>query len=133
MTRLSILFLFLSLPCFAQKSTLGPCYDKAQTQAALNVCASEDAKRADVVLNNIYRKLLSQVTDQPEAAAKIKMAEKAWIAYRDAYIDATYPAKDKQAEYGTMYPMEVDLLYATLTRRQVTALKEMLQSYASGK
>ena len=69
-------------------------------------------------------------TSEPEAVAKIKAAERAWIAYRDAYTDAMYPAKDKQTEYGSTYPMEVDLLRAKLTQRQVTALKELLQQYS---
>jgi len=44
-------------------------------------------------------------------------------------MDAMYPAKDKQSEYGSIYPMEADLLRAKLTQRQVTALKELLQQY----
>ena len=60
---------------------------------------------------------------------RFKAAERAWIAYRDAYMGAMYPAKDKQAEYGSIYPMEADLLRAKLTQRQVTALRELLQQY----
>jgi hypothetical protein len=37
-------------------------------------------------------------------------------------MEAMYPAEDKQAEYGSVYPMEADLLRAKLTQRQVTAL-----------
>jgi len=48
---------------------------------------------------------------------RFKAAERAWIAYRDAYMGAMYPAKDKQAEYGSIYPMEADLLRAKLTQR----------------
>jgi uncharacterized protein YecT (DUF1311 family) len=49
------------------------------------------------------------------------------MTYRDAYIDAMYPAKDKQAEYGSMFPMEVDLLAAKLTRQQIGALQDILR------
>ena len=45
-------------------------------------------------------------------------------------MEAMYPAKNKQAEYGSIYPMEADLLRAKLTQRQVTALKELLQQYS---
>ena len=95
----------------------------------MNACASDEAARVDAALNQVYHKLLSQAASQPETVAKIKAAERAWIAYRDAYMDAMYPAKDKQAEYGSIYPMEADLLRAKLTQRQVTALKELLQQY----
>jgi hypothetical protein len=47
--------------------------------------------------------LLARVTSQTEAVAKIKAAERAWVAYRDAYIEATYPAKDRATEYGCMF------------------------------
>ena len=41
-----------------------------------------------------------------------------------------YPAKNKQAEYGSIYPMEADLLRAKLTQQQVAALKELQQQYS---
>lgn len=64
---------------------------------------------------------------------KIKAAGEAWLAYRDAYMDAMYPAKNKQAEYGSVYPMEADLVRAMLTQRQLGALRELLQHYRGDK
>jgi uncharacterized protein YecT (DUF1311 family) len=49
-----------------------------------------------------YNSLSSKTESQPEALAKIKAVQKAWLVYRDAYIAAMYPAKNKQAEYGSM-------------------------------
>ncbi len=122
----------ISFPCFAQNSEqYRTCDDKAKTQAEMNACANKEAARVDAELNDVYRTLLSKAESQPEAVAKIRAAERAWIAYRDAYIDAMYPAKDKQAEYGSVYPMEVDLVRAKLTHQQVAALKEMLQQYSN--
>lgn len=99
----------------------------------MNVCANEEAGRADTQLNDIYRKLLLHAASQPREVEKIKAAERAWVVYRDAYIDAMYPAQDKKAEYGSIYPMEVNLLRAKLTRQQVTALQELLQQYSAEK
>jgi uncharacterized protein YecT (DUF1311 family) len=96
----------------------------------MNACASGEAARLDAELNEVYRKLLSQAASQAGAVAKVKAAERAWIAYRDAYLDAMYPAEDKPAEYGTIYPMEAELLRAKLTQQQVTALKELLKQYS---
>jgi uncharacterized protein YecT (DUF1311 family) len=96
----------------------------------MNRCASEEAKRADDELNATYRTLLSKAAAQPEAVAKIKAAERAWVAYRDAYIDAMFPAKNKQAEYGSAYPMLVNLIRAKLTRQQIAALKDLLDQYS---
>jgi uncharacterized protein YecT (DUF1311 family) len=128
---LPLIFL-TSFSCMAQDSKLfRSCNENAKSQAEMNVCANEEAVRTDTELNNVYRTLLSKAGSQPEAVAKIQIAERAWIAYRNAYIDAMYPAKNKQAEYGTMYAMEVALLHAKLTRQQVAALKDMLQQYVN--
>ena len=133
MKYLLILFLLASLPGLAQDSAqYRTCNEKAKTQMEMNACASEESARADAELNEVYRKVLAEAGKQEEAVAKIKAAERAWIAYRDAYMDAMYPAKNKQAEYGSIYPMEADLLRAKLTQRQVTALKELLQQYSGG-
>lgn len=131
MKYLPIVFLLASLPGLAQDSAqYRACNEKAKTQTEMNACAGQEAARVDAELNEVYRKLVSQAASQQEAVAKIKAAERAWIAYRDAYMDAMYPAKDKQAEYGSIYPMEAALLRAKLTQRQVTALKELLRQYS---
>src|SRR5207249_10099933 len=100
----AVLFVaFISFPCFAQDSEqYRTCNNKANTQGEMNACANKEAARVDAELNDVYRALLSKAESQPEAIAKIKAAERAWIAYRDAYVDAMYPAKDKQAEYGSV-------------------------------
>jgi uncharacterized protein YecT (DUF1311 family) len=134
MRYLVIAFLVSSLPALAQDSApYRACNEKAKTQTEMNACANAEVSRVDAQLNGVYRKLLSQAASQQEAVEKIKAAEGAWIAYRDAFIDAMYPAKDKQAEYGSMYPMQADLLRAKLTERQVTALKELLQQYSASR
>jgi len=69
----------------------------------MTVCASAEAKRVDDELNRVYKLLLSKVRGNPVATAKIRAAQRAWVAYRDTYIEAMYPAKDKQAEYGSMF------------------------------
>ena len=131
MKYLAIFLLTASIPGLAQDSPqYFACNKKAKTQPELNACANEEAARVDAELNGVYRKLLSKAAGEPESVAKIKAVERAWIAYRDAYLEAMYPAKDKQAEYGSMYPMEAALLRAKLTRQQVAALKELLQQYS---
>ena len=126
----AFLMTVISFACFAQDSAeYRACSDKANTQSEMTACASEEAARVDAKLKTTYRALLARVTSQPEALAKIKAAERAWTAYRDAYIEATYPAEDKATEYGSIYPLDVNLLRAKLTRRQVAALEDMLLHY----
>jgi uncharacterized protein YecT (DUF1311 family) len=112
--------------CARQSPEYHACNNDAQTQVAMNACASDEAARADAQLNDIYGTLLQKAADTT-AATKIRVAERAWIAYRDAYIDAMYPAENKQAEYGSVYPMEIALLRAKLTRIQIAALQDLSQ------
>lgn len=126
------LFLMLSAPlCSAQYSRqYAACSQNAQTQAAMNACAGQEFVNADSELNKIYRTLLAKTAQHPEAAAKIKSAQKAWLVFRDAYLEAMFPAADKPTEYGSMYPMQLALLRAKLTRQQTAALKDLLHRYS---
>jgi uncharacterized protein YecT (DUF1311 family) len=90
----------------------------------MNACAGQERKRADTELNSSYRALLAKTAKQPETAAKIRTAQESWLVYRDAYLEAMFPAADKQTEYGSIYPMQLALLGAKLTRQQTAALKE---------
>ena len=114
------------LVCAQQSPEYQACSDQAKTQTATNACASDEAARADAQLNVVYRALLQKTSDGT-AATKIRAAERAWVTYRDAYIDAMYPADDKQAEYGSVYPMEIAVLRAQLTRVQIAALHDLSQ------
>jgi uncharacterized protein YecT (DUF1311 family) len=114
--------------CSAQESaSYRACNRRASTQHDMNVCAHAEAERSDKALNRVYRLLLDTVHDNPVATEKIRTAEKAWSAYRDAYLEAMFPAEDKPAEYGSMFPMELDLLRASLTRQQIKALQNILR------
>ena len=87
MRVLLIVFLLGSLASVAQESAeYRACLDKATTQMAMNTCASAEAARVDARLNDVYHKLLAEAAKQPEAVDKIQGAERAWIAYRDAYV-----------------------------------------------
>jgi len=121
-----LLVVVLGTVCAQQSPEYRACSDGAKTQVVMNACASDEAARADKQLNDVYRTLLQKTTDTT-AATKIKVAERAWVTYRDAYIDAMYPAENKQAEYGSVYPMEVDLLRAKLTQIQIAALQDLSQ------
>jgi uncharacterized protein YecT (DUF1311 family) len=105
------------------------CSNGAETQAEMNACASAEAERADEELNHVYAQVLAEAASVTDAIPKVKAAQRAWIGFRDAYIEASYPAKDKAAEYGSMYALDVELVRALLTRQQIAALKDLLKKY----
>jgi uncharacterized protein YecT (DUF1311 family) len=57
----------------------------------MNARASNDLARVEAQMDDVYNTLLSKTESQPEALAKIKAAQKAWLIYRDTYIAAMYP------------------------------------------
>jgi len=95
----------------------------------MNECAAQENARVDARLNKLYGQLLSKAASDPNDVAKIKAAERAWITYRDAYVEAMYPAPDKQTEYGSIYPMDVALLHAKLTQQHIGDIQELLKQY----
>jgi uncharacterized protein YecT (DUF1311 family) len=120
---------FCCAPGFAQNSAeYDACMNNAQAQNQMNRCASDEAARADAELNSVYRYVLAKVSGDRVATAKIVAFEKAWKVYQTSYMNAMYPAENKQS-YGSMFPMEFDRLAAKLDRRQAGVLKEMLQYY----
>jgi uncharacterized protein YecT (DUF1311 family) len=92
MKNFSLAVLLLSLApclCSAQNSKQYlDCSHNAKTQAVMNTCADQELKRVDTDLNNTYRALLAKTAQQPENAAKIKSAQKAWLVFRDAHLEA---------------------------------------------
>jgi uncharacterized protein YecT (DUF1311 family) len=118
-----------SAQCLAQYSEMyGRCFEKALTQHALHVCANEEAVRTDTQLNELYQKILAQSKGKSALLVKVRTLERIWITYRDAYIDAMYPADDKQLEYGTSFPTEVDLLRVRLTKQHIAILQVFAQA-----
>ena len=128
--RLLIVTLFLVSPLVGQQKgqpkTFADCDKTAQTQADPTVCGSNDYKSADDELNSTYQQLLKKAAGGPVALQKIRAAQRAWVAFRDAQIAALYPAENKQKEYGTVFPMCANLALADLTKQRTAQLKQML-------
>lgn len=77
----------------------------AQTQFELNQTACSEYQAADKKLNAIYQQVLARHEIEPTVTAKIKTSQRAWLAFRDAQLEAIYPASAKRQEYGSVYPM----------------------------
>ena len=131
---LTMIFLVGSVAAHAQASArysaqYSACSDEAMTQFAMDVCASDEAARAEKERSGAYQQLLVEVASQPDALRQIKVVERAWETYRDACIEALCPAANKLAECGSIYPMEAALARADLTRLHTRALQDLLDHY----
>jgi uncharacterized protein YecT (DUF1311 family) len=121
-----------ALPASAQGSSQFDACDKnAKTQFDLHVCANNELILRNKQMQSVYTQILSRVAGQPAMLAKIKTMQNDWLTYVSAYLNALYPAANKQAEYGSIYPMEVDLARAELVAQHVIDLKAFIANLKS--
>jgi uncharacterized protein YecT (DUF1311 family) len=108
------------------------CSSLAQTQSESNQDACATFKQADALLNKSYNQVLSEYKKNGPFIRKLKIAQRAWIAYRDAQLEALYPAPNKRAEYGSVYPMCRCSALVTLTTQRAEELKKWIDGAEEG-
>ena len=94
-----------------------------QTQSEMNQDANNDYNKVDKELNAVYNKILKDYKDDKKFLAKLKIAQKAWIAFRDAEMNALFPEENKQFEYGSVFPMCWSMTLTELTKERTKKLK----------
>ncbi len=99
------------------------------TQIELNACAAEEFEKADKELNEVYAALLKEKSKDHFFVAKMRVAQRAWIAFRDAELEAIFACDDPNPRecWGSMYPMSYSSAKAGLTRERTEALHKQLQ------
>ena len=108
------------------------CLESSVTQLETNQCVGDKRRAADAELNVIYQRLQKLYADRPEFLDKLKRAQRAWIAFRDAEMEARFPGPDKRITYGSVYPMCGGLLLTELTRKRVVDLKVWAEGTQEG-
>ncbi len=92
-----------------------------QTQADMNIEASNTFKKADKELNKIYTALFNKL-DASEKKA-LSAAEKAWITFRD--LECKFECKENEG--GSIYPLVYSTCLTSLTEKRTAELKELLK------
>jgi uncharacterized protein YecT (DUF1311 family) len=93
----------------------------AQSQHEMNAEARAAFEKADAELNKVYKNVIATLDEK--AQAKLKVAQRAWVALRDA--EAGFQA-DQEARGGSMEPMIYSGVAAELTRARIKELRKML-------
>lgn len=110
----------------------GPADARAQTQAELNREACAQYKVADEELNKIYAQILQEYETDAAFLASIRAAQRAWVAYRDAHLEAMYPGANKSLQYGSAYPMCRCYALAEATRERAEVLRRWVNGVEEG-
>ncbi len=97
----------------------------AQSQMQMNEEAQQRYEVADQELNAVYGKVAAAHKVDALFSEKLKKAQRAWIAYRDAMLELRYPVAthgDANLEYGSAYPLCVAEALSEITKQQTNVL-----------
>ena len=108
------------------------CMETAATQLERNQCATSDLKAADDELNRVYQAILNKYKNDQEFLERLHNAQRAWLTFRDAELEAKYPFGDKQSHYGSVYPMCANRFFAQRTQERIQHLREWLDGTEEG-
>jgi len=103
----------------------------AQSQTEMNEQAYQGFKKTDKELNDFYKQILAKYKDDKIFISKLQKAELAWIKYRDAELEAIYPAEDKSF-YGSVYPMCANYFMTEITQQRIKELKLWIKGICEG-
>lgn len=124
--------LFLMLLCLstsamaeAMPSAASPdrCLNDATTTAAMNQCYAAASQVWDREMNKQYNKLMKTLSGEPKN--KLRAAQRAWLSYRDSWLEAS---RSQLSTQGTLGSVALSAQSLSLVRNQAL----MLQSLASG-
>lgn len=96
--------------------------ENAQSQMALDQCASQDFKAADANLNAAYRQVVARLKGSPDQAKLLLHAQRAWLDFRDA--DCAF--RGSGVAGGSAYPMIVTQCRTSLTTQRTGEIKSWL-------
>ena len=88
--------------------------------------------KADASLNATYSKILKEYGEDAQFVSKLTATQRAWLAFRDAELEARFPKPDKQAEYGTVYPVCCCMQLQELTEQRTKELRVWLDGIPEG-
>lgn len=108
------------------------CMETATTQLERNQCATKHLKAANDELNRVYQSILNRYKNDRQFLVKLRNAQQAWQKFRDAELEAKFPFEDKQARYGSLYPMCANLFLAQRTHERIKDLRQWLDGTDEG-
>jgi uncharacterized protein YecT (DUF1311 family) len=101
------------------------CLAFSQSQMEMNTVSCNKFKKADQKLNLIYKKILTEYKSDTIFTNKLIIAQKAWLVFRDAHLDAHYPDTSRMA-YGSVNPMCRCIILEELTQKRIKELNTWL-------
>ncbi len=102
----------------------------AQSQTEMNMTAQADLNKADAKLNQLYRRVLSQNTENEQLCANLKDAQRTWLKFVDFHMKTVFPLKDGEdprVVYGSIYPLDFAVTKTALIDQRIEQLESISQ------
>jgi uncharacterized protein YecT (DUF1311 family) len=112
--------LFLAVPPKAAAQASSGACPTAGSTVEMRQCFDRAFRAADAELNRVYAAL--QRKADPRGRTLLRLAQRAWIAYRDA--ECRFRASE--SEDGTLYPIELLSCRTDLTKERARELRRAL-------
>jgi uncharacterized protein YecT (DUF1311 family) len=110
---------------------IAPVYQAcAETQASLNADACLDLEHSNAEMKRIQRRIILDHKDEKMFVAAFRKAQQAWMAFRDAQLNAVYPESPEL--YGSANVMCRCFVLNKLTRERIETLKMWLSEEMEG-
>ena len=113
-------------PCLAD------CYDNAITQTELNRCAGSQANDAQQQLHQMLASLHRLYADDEAFLQALTQAQSQWAASLEADLALKYPLAEKQAAYGSAYPLCLNSYRTGLIEARIAFLQQWLEGVEEG-
>ena len=91
-----------------------------------------DYTKADAKLNKVYQRILAEYRQDKIFIEKLKVAQRAWLAFRDAHLASIYPAANQRLEYGSVNPMCQCQVLVQLTEERAKTLQQWINGTIEG-
>lgn len=122
----------LLIPFMAFGADQQACEIHSSTQADLNQRAADRLNAADDELNRVFQDILNQYKEDQEFLDKLRNAQHTWLIFRNAELEARFPAENKRSYYGSVYPMCAAHFLAQRTLERIKQLQEWLEGMEEG-
>lgn len=127
-----VLVAALLLPSGVSAVDQSECKTYPPPQMDLNQCAADRLNEVDDELNRVYHAIISKYKEDYEFLEKLRNAQHAWSIFRDAELEARFPAESKQSQYGSVYLMCAAYFLAQRTQERIRQLQEWLDGTEEG-
>jgi uncharacterized protein YecT (DUF1311 family) len=105
-------------------ASLNRCLNDASTTLAMNQCYAAATEIWDKEMNKQYNTLMKTLSGEPKN--KLRAAQRAWLSYRDSWLNAS---RSQLRSQGTLGSVALSAQSLSLVRNQAL----MLQSQALGR